>query len=232
MVKLEGSYTFDAPQDVVWDAVQDPNVLSQVLPGCERLEQIGQDEYEGEINIRVGPVQGTFKGTVKLSEITPPHSYQLSLEGQGRPGFVKGAGELRLSAQGEQTVLRYNGEAQLSGRIASVGQRLVDSTARSITRQGLESLDRQIQARLHPQPQAAAPSPAKEASPSPAQPKPQPAAAPPSQMEVGMTVAKDVASDLVRDLAEERSFKGRDVAIIVSAVLAVLWMWNRLFGKD
>jgi pyruvate/2-oxoglutarate dehydrogenase complex dihydrolipoamide acyltransferase (E2) component len=141
---------------------------------------------------------------------------------------------LRLAAEGEKTVLNYNGEAQLSGRIASVGQRLVDSTARSITRQGLESLDRQIQARLHPQPEPEPASPEQPASPSPAQakPKPQPAATPPSQMEVGITVAKDVASDLVRDLAEERSFKGRDVAVLISAALAILWMWNWLFGKD
>ena len=144
MVTLEGTYSFDAPQDVVWEAVQDPHVLSQVLPGCERLEQVGENEYEGEINIRIGPVQGNFVGTVRLSDIQPPNSYRLELEGQGRPGYVKGAGNLRLESSGDgKTTLSYTGEAQLSGRIASVGQRLMDSSARSITRQGLESLDKQ-----------------------------------------------------------------------------------------
>lgn len=154
MVTLEGSYSFAAPQEIVWDAVQDPNVLSRVLPGCERLEQIGENEYEGEINIRVGPVQGNFAGTVRLSDIQPPNSYTLELEGQGRPGYVKGAGELRLESDDDgTTTLHYSGEAQLSGRIASVGQRLMDSSARSITRQGLESLDKQIQVRLQPEPE-------------------------------------------------------------------------------
>ena len=174
MVTLEGTYSFDAPQDVVWEAVQDPHVLSQVLPGCERLEQVGENEYEGEINIRIGPVQGNFAGTVRLSDIQPPNSYTLELEGQGRPGYVKGAGSLRLESSGDgKTTLSYTGEAQLSGRIASVGQRLMDSSARSITRQGLESLDKQIQARMQPPPAPAI-------SPSLAAPEAKPVSPPPS----------------------------------------------------
>lgn len=225
MVTLDGSYSFDAPQEVVWEAVQDPHVLSRVLPGCERLEQVGENEYEGEINIRVGPVQGNFAGTVRLSDIQPPHSYTLELEGQGRPGYVKGAGQLRLESAGDgKTTLHYNGEAQLSGRIASVGQRLMDSSARSITRQGLESLDKQIQARLQPPPAADAPTGATTASAAPAAPPP-----PPSTTEVGLNVAKDVAGDVLRDV--EKSLGGRDALILLAAFAAIVWMWRLLFGK-
>ena len=241
MVTLEGTYSFDAPQDVVWEAVQDPHVLSQVLPGCERLEQIGENEYEGEINIRIGPVQGNFAGTVRLSDIQPPNSYTLELEGQGRPGYVKGAGSLRLKSGGDgKTTLTYTGEAQLSGRIASVGQRLMDSSARSITRQGLESLDKQIQARLQPVPApgaaqtAAAPESKAASAPQPATPAtaaPSPAApATPSTTEVGLTVAKDVATDLLSDF--EKKYGSRDVVILLAGFAAIVWMWRMLFGHS
>lgn len=226
MVTLEGSYSFAAPQEIVWEAVQDPNVLSRVLPGCERLEQIGENEYEGEINIRVGPVQGNFAGTVRLSDIQPPNSYTLELEGQGRPGYVKGAGELRLeSGDNDNTTLHYKGEAQLSGRIASVGQRLMDSSARSITRQGLESLDKQIQVRLQPEPE---PDDAQPSGPVRA-PAPQAGPPPPSTTEVGLNVAKDVASDVLRDV--EKNIGTRDALILLAGFFAIVWMWRLLFGK-
>ncbi len=159
MVKLAGSYEFDAPKDAVWEALQDPEVLSRVLPGCKQLDKIAENEYRGEISIRVGPVQGSFNGSVNLSNIDPPNGYQMDLAGQGRPGFIKGSGRLRLDGD-TPTTLHYDGDAQLSGRIASVGQRLVDSTARSLTRQGLQSLDKIIAARL----EAVAPEPADSAA--------------------------------------------------------------------
>ncbi len=230
MVTLEGTYSFDAPQDVVWAAVQDPHVLSQVLPGCERLEQVGENEYEGEINIRIGPVQGNFAGTVRLSDIQPPNSYTLELEGQGRPGYVKGAGSLRLESGGDgKTTLSYTGEAQLSGRIASVGQRLMDSSARSITRQGLESLDKQIQARLQPPPASVTLSSAPAATAAAAPASPPSAPPPPSTTEVGLNVAKDVASDLLADF--EKKYSARDVAIVLASFAAIVWFWRMLFGK-
>ena len=235
MVTLEGTYAFDAPQDLVWEAVQDPHVLSQVLPGCERLEQVGENEYEGEINIRIGSVQGNFVGTVRLSDIQPPSSYTLELEGQGRPGYVKGAGSLRLESDDDgKTTLSYTGEAQLSGRIASIGQRLMDSSARSITRQGLESLDKQIQARLQPAPTpavaqtVAAPEPKAASTPLPSAPTPAPP--PPSTTEVGLNVAKDVATDLLADL--EKQYAARDVAIILAGFAVIVWMWRMLFGHS
>lgn len=218
MIQLQGAYTFDAPQEVVWDAVRDPNVLSQVLPGCERLEQTGENEYEGEINIKVGPVQGKFQGKVRLSNILAPDSYHIEIQGQGQPGFVKGEGDLKLEGDGLQTTLNYTGEAQISGRIASVGQRLMDSSARSIVRQGLESLDNLIQAQLRG-PEPAAPEAA----------TPTPAVSAPSTTQVAREVAKDVFKEFVPP-AQQSDL--RRYAIIGAGLIAVLWFYRLLFGKE
>jgi len=147
-MELVGTYTFNAPHDVVWQALLDPEVLAKVMPGCEKLEQIGENEYQGLIKIRVGPVQGEFQGTVHLSDINAPESYHMAVAGKGAPGFMKGEGQVRLEAQGDSTLMHYSGQAQVGGRIASVGQRLLESSAKALTRQSLDGLDQQIQARL------------------------------------------------------------------------------------
>jgi uncharacterized protein len=188
------------------------------LPGCERLQETGENEYGGEINIRVGPVQGKFQGKLTLSNIIEPESYHIDLQGQGQPGFVKGLGDLKLEGNGSQTLLTYTGEAQISGRIASVGQRLMDSTARSITRQGLESLDKLIQTRLH--------GPAEVSGDKPAAPS---QAATPSSAQVAAEVAKDVIKDFV---PVEKQVNLRGLALITIGALAIFWMYGLLFGED
>ena len=250
MVKLAGTHSFDAPKSEVWEALLDPDVLSRILPGCRRLEKTAENEFSGEISIRVGPVQGSFNGTVTLDEIDAPNGYRMEIAGQGRPGFVKGVGTLRLEGD-EPTTLHYDGDAQLSGRIASVGQRLVDSTARSLTRQGLQSLENIIAARLQPAApeaeagDAAAPSNGTEAATEagagadgargPAPPgssagtAAQPEVATPSTMEVGINVAKDVISDLAKETPINSS--GRKVLYILAGFAAIVWMWRQLFGK-
>jgi carbon monoxide dehydrogenase subunit G len=91
-MKLEGSYTFNAPREVVWDALLDPEVLANVMPGCEKLDRVGDNQYTGAIKIRVGPVQGKFQGKVVLADIKAPNSYSLTIDGKGAPGFMKGEG--------------------------------------------------------------------------------------------------------------------------------------------
>ncbi len=144
-MKLAGKYEFEAPRDLVWQSLQDPDVLAKIIPGCEKLDEVGENEYEGMLNIKVGPVQGKFKGAVKLFDINPPEGYSLQIDGRGAPGFLKGTGSVRLEDQGAATVLHYEGDAQVGGRIASVGQRLLDSSAKSLTRQSLEGLKEYIQ---------------------------------------------------------------------------------------
>ncbi len=203
-MKLEGSHTFNAPRDEVWEALLDPDVLRSALPGCEELKQVGENEYEATLNVRVGPVQGRFKGGVRLSELNPPESYRISVDGQGAPGFVKGEGAVTLEEDAGTTVMHYSGEGQVGGRLASVGQRLLDSTAKSLTRQGLESVDNRIQSQ--------------QAAETTGEPAPAPST--PTQSQVAATVAKDVAQDLV---PSER----RPLWIGALVVLAILVLYRR-----
>jgi hypothetical protein len=147
-VKIEGTYTFEAPQDVVWQAVLDPEVLSRSLPGIQELTSTGEDEYKARMKVRVGPVQGQFSGTVRLVDLDPPRGYHIVVDASGAQGFVKGEGDLVLTEVNGKTELNYLGDAQVGGRIASVGQRLMDSSAQALIRQGLEAFDLQIRARM------------------------------------------------------------------------------------
>jgi uncharacterized protein len=195
---IAGEYTFDAPQKMVWEALLDPNVLGAVMPGGKGFEQTGDNQYSGLLEVKVGPVQGTFQGQIKLSDIIPPQHYQIEVSGTGAPGHVKAIGSLHLQARDQQTFMEYSGQAQVGGRIASVGQRLMDSAARSIIRQSLEGLNEylKIEAAKQPLPlpitTAAAPTPISTPSTAPAaQYKP------PSQIALGLQVTRDVFNDIV-----------------------------------
>ncbi len=134
---ISGEYTFDAPQALVWQALQDPNVLGSIMPGGQGVEKVGDNQYSAILQVKVGPIQGTFQGQVKLSDLNPPDSYQIEVDGKGAPGFVKASGGLQLApmdGQSAQTVMKYSGQAQVGGRIASVGQRLPDQCLRRIER--------------------------------------------------------------------------------------------------
>ena len=145
---LAGEYTFDAPQDLVWEAVQDPDVLGSVMPGGEGVKEIGENEYETKLKIKVGPVQGRFKGKIKLSNIVAPESYDIAVDGKGAPGFVKATGSLKLSEQGDKTLCTYTGKARVGGRIASVGQRLLDASSKAIVNQSLEALNEYLKVQV------------------------------------------------------------------------------------
>ena len=199
---IEGSYTFQAPREAVWDAIMDPAVMGAALPGGEKLEKTSDTEYEGVMNVRVGPVQGKFQGKVVILEASRPESCTMSVDGRGTPGFLSGTGAWQLAAEGDATIMTYSGDVEVGGKIANVGQRLLDSSAKSLTRQGLEALDAQIQARLAP------PAPAtlvpETAVPAGAPPitdyrSPITAPAPPSTGRVALQTTKDVAADLASD---------------------------------
>jgi hypothetical protein len=147
-MNVSGTYLFSAPLNEVWNAVLDPDVLSKSLPGMQTLETIGENKYRAVMKVRMGPVQGQFNGTVELVDLNPPTGYHILLDASGAQGFVKGEGDLTLVQQGENTELQYSGEAQVGGRIASVGQRLMESSAQALIQQGLQAFEAQIQARL------------------------------------------------------------------------------------
>ena len=195
---ISGEYTFDAPQELVWQALQDPDVLASVMPGGEGFEEVGENEYQGNLKIKVGPVQGKFTGNIKLLNIVPPESYRMEVDGKGAPGFVKAEGGLKLTPQGSQTHMAYEGSAQVGGRIASVGQRLMDSSAKSIIRQSLEGLNAYLQTQVAAQQVGEVGEAGEEMVETAVSPStPAPTYKPPSQTEVAMNVAKDVASDII-----------------------------------
>lgn len=148
-MKIEGQHVFAATPQLVWDAIIDPSVLAKVMPGCEEFRAIGENRFEGKMKIKVGPVQGEFLGTVQLSDLEPPRSYRLKLNGKGAAGFVEGDGAIQLvDDPSGGTRLEYSVDARIGGRIATVGQRLLDSSSKVITRQALEGLEGQVEARI------------------------------------------------------------------------------------
>lgn len=215
-MKIQGSHTFDAPRERVWRALLDPEVLARTLPGCEKLERVGETDYRGVLNVQVGPVKGQFQGTLQLSDLVPLEGYHMKLDGKGPAGFMTGQGDLRLAGEGGSTTLTYDIDTQVGGRVASVGQRLMESSARSITRQGLEGLARELAAMEDPPPPVGETAPVMPAgtsdvsdisdTPVPVRPTPPvsqvvsqaaPQVVHPTQSEVAARVAADVARDLV-----------------------------------
>jgi carbon monoxide dehydrogenase subunit G len=148
-MKLEGQYLFKGPREEVWKLVRDPEVLATALPGAQDLQRISNTEYRGTMSVRIGPVSGAFSGCVLVSNEVPPLSYTLAVEGQGKPGWAKGSGKVELVEQSDcTTLMTYTGEVQIGGKLAGVGQRLIDSVSKSLIRQGLEVLNKALEARI------------------------------------------------------------------------------------
>ena len=146
-MKIEGEYIFDGPREAVWEIVRDPDVLATALPGTQSLEKISENEYQGEMQVRIGPVGGLFSGRVVISNETPPESLTMTVEGKGKPGFVKGTGNVQLLPEDDKTLMKYEGDMEVGGRLASVGQRMMDSVSKSLLKQGLDSLNQSLIAR-------------------------------------------------------------------------------------
>ena len=147
-MKFAGEYRFEAPIAEVWRALLDPVVLAAVMPGCEKLELV-DDAYVGELNIKVGPVQGKFQGKVNLSDVEEEKGYTMKVDGRGAPGFVKATAAIKLTPEGDATKMEYDADAQVGGRIASVGQRLIDASAKAIIKESLEGLNANVKARAN-----------------------------------------------------------------------------------
>ena len=129
-MEVKSSQSFDAPIDRVWELLIDPDSVARCVPGCEKLEPLGEDRYQATISVRVGLIGGTYQGTVAITEKRPPNSYKLLVEGTGRPGFVKGEGAFFLTSQGAVTLVELSGEVQIGGTIARIGQRLLGGASK------------------------------------------------------------------------------------------------------
>jgi len=141
-MKVEGEHIFKGTPKQVWDLFRDTEVMAAALPGTRKMEYIGDNKYEAVMNVRVGPVMGEFSGNLVISNENFPETYTMTVEGRGKPGFLKGTGDIILSDQGDRsTLMKYTGEVQIGGKLAGVGQRLIDTVSKSIINQAFDTLD-------------------------------------------------------------------------------------------
>jgi uncharacterized protein len=130
---MQGSRQLAATQQQAWDALNDPEVLKRCIPGCDSIERTGDDQYAITMSIKIGPVSAKFNGKIALQDVNAPQGYTLQFEGQGgAAGFGKGSSQVRLEPQPAGCELHYTASAQVGGKIAQVGQRLIDGVAKSM----------------------------------------------------------------------------------------------------
>ncbi len=203
-MKITGEYVFNGPREEVWEMLRDPEVLASALPGTQSLNKLSETEFEGKMHVQVGPISGVFSGKVVVSDEVPPESCVLSVEGRGQPGFVRGSGKVHLIDQGDgTTLLKYDGDVQVGGRLASVGQRMLDTVSKSMIKQGLETVNSALKARV------AAKAGAEEVE-----------FKPPSETEFAAAVAKDVA----RSLLSSRVVWLVAAVVILIIMAALIWL--------
>jgi hypothetical protein len=151
---MTGERRIPAPRTVVWDALNDPDVLKASIPGCESLEKTENDQMKATASVKVGPISARFSGKVQLTDIDPPNGYRISGEGQGGvAGFAKGGANVALADDGADTLLSYTVNAQVGGKLAQLGGRLIDATAKQMADAFFDRFSKQVQAML-PAPEA------------------------------------------------------------------------------
>lgn len=173
-MKMSGSQVIQAPRQVVWKGLNDPKILQQSIPGCESIHAASPTEMSAKVVLKIGPVKASFKGAVTLSDIVAPESYRISGKGEGGlAGFASGGATVKLTENGSaETLMEYDVDAQVGGKIAMLGSRLIDSTARSLAEQfftKFAALMKQAPAKPSAKPRAA-----KKVKPKPAAKKPAP----------------------------------------------------------
>jgi len=139
-MKISGSHVLAVPPQRAYEMMQDPEVLARSMPGCESLEAIGPGEYRMKMKLAMASLSGAFDGKVTIADPAPPDSFRLMVEGTGKIGFMKGEGLLKFSPKGEGTQVAYEGDVQVGGTIAAIGQRLIDSTARMMIKRFFDKL--------------------------------------------------------------------------------------------
>jgi uncharacterized protein len=201
---MTGEYRIPAPREQVWAALNDPAILKASLPGCETLERVSDHEFAATVVAKVGPVRAKFNGQVTLSDLNPPESYKISGEGKGgAAGFAKGGADVRLVEESAETLLSYTARADVGGKLAQLGSRLIDATAKKMADEFFENFRNQLT-----KPAEAAP--AAEAVPAPAF---EPVSAP---------VHETVPADSLAALGQNK-FVWAAAAIVVLMILALLF---------
>ncbi|HKW76664.1 MAG TPA: carbon monoxide dehydrogenase subunit G [Terriglobales bacterium] len=143
---LSGTHQLSAPRDRIFDALTDPAILQKCIPGCEHLEKTAENQYKAALAVGVGPIKGKFSANVSLHDLLRPERYSLSVDGTGQPGFVKGSGKLEFREEGQGTAIAYDGEVNVGGLLASVGQRMIQATASMMIGRFFSALENETRA--------------------------------------------------------------------------------------
>lgn len=143
---LSGSYTFSAPAATIWHLLTDPQVIASCLPGCDRLEPIGDNRYRAELTLTVASIGGKYSGTVAMLDQQPPRSFRLLVEGTGKPGFVKGEATIELTESNQSTIVTVKGLGQVGGLMARVGQRLLGAVSKMMMDRFFNCLSEKLRA--------------------------------------------------------------------------------------
>ncbi|MCZ2103206.1 MAG: carbon monoxide dehydrogenase subunit G, partial [Burkholderiales bacterium] len=176
-MEMQGTRQLAVTQQQAWEALNDPQVLKACIPGCDSIESSGENAYAITMGIKIGPVSAKFKGNIQLADIVPPQSYTITFEGSGGPaGFGKGESKVTLTPKDSGCELGYTVNATVGGKIAQVGQRLIDGVAKSMAESFFKRFDDEMQ-RRYPAPVAAPDEAANAAAPTSAAPAPASASA-------------------------------------------------------
>lgn len=139
-MKIAGSYALPVPQQRAYEVLQDPVILARCMPGCDRLDRVGEDSYVMKMKMLIASISGLFDGKVHITDQNPFTSFKLSVEGNGKIGFMKGEGLLTLAPADAGTEVRYDGDVHVGGTMASVGQRLIDTTSKMMIKKFFDKL--------------------------------------------------------------------------------------------
>ncbi len=155
-MEFTGRYQIPTPPEAVWAGLNDPDVLAAAIPGCETLDKTSDREFSGAVTVRIGPMKASFKGKVTLSDLEPPHRLKLAGSGEGGvAGFAKGEADIVLTQKDGGTELCYAARVDVGGKLAQIGQRLIDGAARQLADQFFENFTAEVTPRLEPDPTSA-----------------------------------------------------------------------------
>ncbi len=143
-MRLQGRYEFKAPREAVWRVLLDREALAKGMPGCQRLDEVGPDAYEATLRVGVASVKGVYTGRITITDTVPPERYRMIIEGSGAQGFLKGEGAITLVEADGRTVLTYDGEAQVGGLLAGIGQRMLGGVSKLLVRLFFHGMAKQL----------------------------------------------------------------------------------------
>ena len=143
-IRLENEYHIDLDQENVWKAINNPEILSEILPNCESLEPISEHQFTAHIKVKIGPISSKFKSTLELFDLKEPDGYRVRVQGSGKKGSMNGQGEIKLLSNGSGTGFTFIAEGKVTGLIARVGQRLIEAAGKKLMDQGFENFKNRV----------------------------------------------------------------------------------------